>query len=417
MRTPRDEAAGAGRRAERAGADARRAGDAAGRRVVASLLAAALAAALVVRAGGAAHAEPEPRPERVVLVVLGGGVRAKEMLGRPDLCPTIRAIGAAGIASDGWRAGGADPVEGTKAILCGRDGVGATVDRTRPAWPTVFEYARKGLALGPADVWLASFADGEALDLAASDHAEFGAPYAASVAVGDGPFGEPMKAMLSRFGRPNPTSARSWELLEGLRAATAKEASRRLGAGSGAHGTGATGVTDAETSRLERALLEEVDRRSRGFSGPAGLDARAVRAAITVLRVFRPRLLVVRLGQADAARESVAAYEEVLRRDDAEIARLRGEIASDPALRSTTTLLVVADVGRDAAKGAAGGLDRVDGSSDVTTVAFVGEGPGVRRGATPRSPRAVRDLCPTIGRLLGFPTTFAEGRARDDLVR
>ncbi|MFO0934037.1 MAG: hypothetical protein U1E39_15220 [Planctomycetota bacterium] len=374
-------------------------------------LAAGLAALVAARVGGApgrgeaAAAPARARPEHVVLVVLGGGVRTEEMLGRPDLMPTVREIGRAGVVSDGWEAGGADPVDATEAILTGRDVPATTPNPTRPSWPTVLEYARKGTP-DPRAVWFASYADGEALDLAASGHADFGAAAAPSVAVGDGPFGEPMKGLFARFGRPNPTPARALALLDAMRDATA--AARR-----GAPAVPAAAA--AEERRLERALLEEVDRRATGLSGPAGLDARALRAGLAVLKVFRPRLLVVRLGQADVAMKDLYGYWDVLKRDDAELARLRREIAADPALATTTTLIVVADLGRDAAQNAAGGFSRGDGSASQRTVALVAEGAGVRAGAVARAPRATRDLCPTIGRLLGVPTPFAEGRVRDDL--
>lgn len=386
-----------------------------GRRLRAVVLAAGLACLAAGRlgpsgaaGGGEALAAPtRAKPERVVLVVLGGGVRAEEMLGRPDLMPTVREIGRAGVVSGGWAVGGDDPVDATEAILTGRDVPPTTPNLTRPAHPTVLEYARKVFP-DPHAVWYASYADGEALDLAVSGHAAFGAAFAPSFAVGDGPFGEPLKGLFARFGRPNPTPARAWALLDAMRDATAAAASRRGVAPP-------TAAAAAEERRLERALLEEVDRRATGLAGPAGLDARALRAGLTVLKVFRPRLLVVRLGQADVAMKDLYGYWDVLKRDDAELARFRRELAADPALATTTTLIVVADLGRDAAQNAAGGYSRGDGSASLRTVALVAEGAGVRAGAVARAPRATRDLCATIGRLLGVPTPFAEGRARDDL--
>ena len=75
------------------------------------------------------------------------------------------------------------------------------------------------------------------------------------------------------------------------------------------------------------------------------------------------------------------------------------------------------DLGRNAEQNAAGGYDHDDGSPDATTVAVVAEGAGIRRGAGLKPPLSVRDLCPTIGRLLGFETPFAEGVAREDMLK
>ncbi len=378
-----------------------------------------LALALAYARGAAAPALPgppepaAPRCERVVLVVFGGGVRSQEMLRRPDLCPTLAAIRASGFGSDGWTAGGADPVDATKAILCGRDVPVATPGRVRPPWPTLLECVRKGRGLGPDAVWYASYADGEALDLATSDHPEFGPAFGPRLAHGDGPFGEPLRGLFRLFGRPNPTTERTWAHLGTLRRATAAEAlARGLGGGPAAL---------PEALRLERALLEEVDRRAADLGGSAPLDARAVRAGITVLRLFRPTLLVIRLGQADVARTGVAAYEDVLRRDDAEIARLRATIVADPVLARSTALVVAGDLGRDAQRSPDGGYGRSDGSADQTTVAVVGEGPGLRRGASPRGPHATKDLAPTLARLLGasmpaVPGDPTTGDVREELL-
>jgi hypothetical protein len=339
----------------------------------------------------------------VLLVVLGGGVRAREVLGRPDLLPSVRAMASAGFSSGGWAVAGDDHEAAVEGLLTGRR-VAAATRRARPAWPTVLEYARKG-GLAASEVWYASYAGGEALAVATSDHADGGAAFAPSIAWGEGPFGEPLRELFTIFGRPDPTGPRTWAWLERLRAATAA-----------ASGGAREGGAAREALRLERALLEEVDRRAASIGGPGALDARAVRAAITVLRVWRPRLLVVRLGQADVGPRSVAEYEEVLRRDDAELVRLRAEVASDPALATSTSLLLVSELGRDAKPNARGGLDHGDGSADAVRVAVVGEGPAWRRGATPRAPLDVRDLVPTIGRVLGFATPHAEGTVREDLL-
>jgi hypothetical protein len=361
-----------------------------------SLRASWLAAGAALLASPAPAGAAPPRCEHVVLVVLGGGVRTKELLGRPDLAPNARAIAREGFAVPGWAAAGTGHEDAVEGILTGRRVPVRTRTDPRPGWPTVLEYARKGLGLAPEGAWYASYADGEALALAASAHAEYGAAWAPRLAHGEGPFGEPMKSLFALFGRPNPTKPRTWEILASLRSGPAGAA--------------------AEDARLERALLEEVDRRA-AASGAAGLDARAVRAAITALRVFRPRLVVVRLGQADVGHKDLFAYWDVVKRDDSEIGRLRDEIRGDPALASTTALLVAPEIGRDAEPNALGGIDHDDGSEHATTVAVLGEGAGIRRGAVAKGPLSLADLCPTIGALLGFPTPHAEGTAREELLR
>ena len=366
--------------------------------------------ALVVAASPASPGPGTPeRPEHVVLVIVGGGVRTKEFLGRPDLLPTVHAIGAAGFSSDGWKAGGAEPTDAAKALLCGRAVPVVTPGRVRPGFPTILEYARAGLSL-PADaVWFASYADGDALSLGASDHADFGDQAAPRLAYGEGPFSGALGPLFRLYGRPNPTKERTWTQLALLRRVAREEAAGRLGARASEDG-----VEDG--LRVERTLLEEVDRRALEFSGLAGLDVRAMRAGVSVLRLFHPRLLVIRLGQADVAQKSLSDYGDVLKQVDAELARLRAAIAADPSLARTTTLLVATELGRDAVQNATGGYGRSDGSLEHTTAAVVGEGPGLRRGVTLKAPRDLRDLCPTLGRLLGVPTPFVEGVVRDDLL-
>jgi hypothetical protein len=371
-----------------------------------SLAASLLAAAAVAAPASARAAPPAPVARRVVLVVFGGGVRTTELLGRPDLLPTVAAIAKAGFSSPGWAVAGADHEDAVEGILTGRRVPVVSPGRVRPAWPTLLECARAA-GFGAKDAWYASYAGGEALSLATSDHAEYGDAFAPSIAFGAGPFGEPLEGLFRIFGRPDPTTPRTWAWLERLRGTTAKEAAGRMARGD---------VEAKEALRLEKALLEEVDRRAADLGGAGALDARAMRAAITVLRLWRPRLLVVRLGQADVGHQSLAAYWDVLKRADAELARLRAEIASDPALATSTSLVLVPEMGRNGAPNAIGGLDHDEGSADVTRVAVVGEGPAWRKGASPKAPLDVRDLAPTIGRWLGFGTPHAEGVARDDLL-
>jgi hypothetical protein len=167
---------------------------------------------------------------------------------------------------------------------------------------------------------------------------------------------------------------------------------------------------------VERALLAELDRATLVASGAAPEDDRAVRAAITVLRVHRPTLCVVRLGAAHRGQAGLEAYRQALRADDAAIARLRDAVESDAALKGRTTFWVVADTGRNAAPDAEGRLAADDDSPDRREVALVAEGPGIRRGARVKGERAVADVAPTIARLLGAAMPEAAGRVLAGLL-
>jgi hypothetical protein len=139
-------------------------------------------------------------------------------------------------------------------------------------------------------------------------------------------------------------------------------------------------------------------------------DAGALRAAQELLAAERPRLTAVVLRQADVAHRSYAAYVEAIRQSDAAIGALWSAVRADPALRDTTSVIVLPELGRDRRLNSRGGLDHGDGSDDRNYVAAVCWGPDFGRGrVVPEDVRAI-DVCPTVGGLLGAATPQAPGR-------
>lgn len=349
------------------------------------------------------------RPTQAVLVILGGGVRARDMLDAKQM-PKLAALAAEGRVIDEIRAEAATGYEAVARLLTGTaDPV--TGPETHPRHPTLMEYVRVGRNLSPEKVWYVSFEGEDQLRLAHSTHPAFGAGVAPAVATGMGAFGEPLAGFLDRMGRPDPQPEEAWRLLRGLRA-------RSRGAVSAYLPEAGMPAGLPRSERMERALLEEINRRSLLVRGPAPRDERAWRAARTVLRVHRPVLTVIRLGEAEQAQKSLATYRSVLSANDAGLGRLRGWIEADPELAGRTLIVVVPDLGRDAQPNERGGLDQDDGSADHRELALVAYGPGFKRkkGRVKRV-RRVEDVCATLGLLLGVPMPHATGEPWTAYVR
>jgi hypothetical protein len=376
------------------------------RRVRCAVLCSALAA-LGASADLRAEDAPPVRPAHAVVVILSGGVRAREMLD-PAVMPNVAAVGARGVVVDRLATGPRSPYASTVAFLTGRSDVSEDAARPRPSHPTLLECARRSLSLPPDEVWFVAHEGGDELRLARSDRADFGAAVAPSLAFGDGAFAEPLSLLLATWGHPIPTDEKGWSLLRGLRAKNRAAVEAWL--------PEAVDAGLAEAERVERALLAELDRTSLRVAGASPEDERAARSAVTVLEIHRPALLVVRLAAAQRAQESLDAYHAALRADDAAVGRLRAAVNADPALGAKTTFWVVTDMGRNATADAQGRIAADDDSVARKEVAAVAEGPGVRRGAKVKGERAVVDLAPTIGRLLGVAMPEATGKVLTSLL-
>jgi len=354
-----------------------------------------------------AKEKPPPFPEHVVLVILGGGVRAQDMADAA-LMPTLAAMGAAGRVVTKIDSGAPDAYSAAARILTGRDEKMEAAKLPRPRFPTICEYVRRGLALPTEKVWYVSFEGEDHLHLAYSQDPAYGVAAAPRTAHGIGAFAAPLASFLDVLGRPVPMEPETWSQLRRLRLLSREVRLTRLPRSIDA------GLPRAE--RVERALLRELDRKARLLPELNPRDEQAFRAALTVLEIHRPALTVIRLGEAAQAHASYDAYRKVLAAADAGLARLRRAVAQDKAMVGKTTFLVVADRGRNERPDAQGRLESDDASKQRGRVRLVFEGPGLRRRGRLTGPRSLEDVCPTIGFLLGVKTDAAEGRAWTELL-
>ena len=283
------------------------------------------------------EAKPASTPEHVVLVVMGGGIRADDMTDKTRM-PTTAAMGREGRSILRVMADAPDGVSAVARLLTGTTNPGPDLATKRAQEPTLCEYVRAGLGLAREKVWYIAFDESAAGREAHSSHPNFGTSAAPRVAFGHGPIAEPLKTFLESQGRPIPLDADAFALLSGLRKVNATAASSRLPPG--------IRVGLPAFDRVERAVLSELDRKASLVRGPNPADERAWRAAHTVVRIYRPKLLVVRLGEAEIADAAPDRYRAVIRANDRALARLRARVAADEVMRGKTLFVVVPDRGR-----------------------------------------------------------------------
>src|SRR4029077_4008408 len=123
-----------------------------------------------------------------------------------------------------------------------------------------------------------------------------------SVIDSEGIFNQEFKSIIDRFGKPRGQDEKEDAAIESL------------------HGTMGEGPSDA--ARIEKFIMDEIDKQTSKVTGPGARDAKALRLATTILQVCRTPVLGVALQNADVAHGSYNGYVEVIRRNDEEIGRL-----------------------------------------------------------------------------------------------
>lgn len=337
---------------------------------------------------GLRRAEAAPTDlAHVVLVVLGGGVRPDDLAHRERM-PTLAGWVAAGdaVKVDRIASGARSLDEALVRLLSGTDEAQAVEGALRPRRPTLLERT---------EGWFVSTPGGASLAPATSRApTQPGRPPPGRFAYGAGAFGEPLAPFLEALGRPVPLEGRAFELLASLRAVHRAEAALRLPPDV------RLGVASFE--RIERALFDELDRRALFVRGPNPEDLRALRMASTLLRVHRPRLVVVRLADAEVGSVSATQQERVLAADDRQLGALRAVLDGDDELAGRTALVVVTDRARRARPEADGRLLEPAQAREDDGAAAVLLVPGLRR-RTPKGNRRLEDVTATIAAWLDLP--------------
>lgn len=333
--------------------------------------------------------------ERVVLVVMAGGVRTRETYGSPDQVPNLVQMAREGVAFPRMRTANLGHFGASMSIVTGISEARGIRDNERAPDPTLFEYVRKDLGLAASDVWVTTSGGAQQVNYAYGTHPDYGMRYGATTLDGDGIFNEEFKGVVKRFGVPPRADGDREERIDDLR--------RIL------RGGREPDAIEQNRARVEEYILGELGRDVTELRGAGSSDAKALRLARNLLSVFQPRLIGVVLQDADIAHGSFNGYQEVVRRNDAAIGGLMEAIRGDEQLRDTTAVFVLPEFGRDRDLNARRGLDHGDGSDDLRYVQGVAWGPDFRKGETVTSDVRTIDVTPTIARMFGAEARFSRG--------
>jgi len=111
-------------------------------------------------------------------------------------------------------------------------------------------------------------------------------------------------------------------------------------------------------------------------------------------------------------------YIEAVPRTDRLCAELWKLLESEPEYSGKTTLLILPDFGRDADEDAGGNgfQHHRTGDAAARTTWLMAMGPGIRQGVVFDRPMESIDLVPTLGAMLGFSPSLAQGKPIAELL-
>ena len=370
-----------------------------------ALAGAGMAAGTVLGNATEAFAKKSPgfKTKRVIIIGMAGAVRARDCIGTPANIPNILSIAQKGVVMSSVRAANLGHYGAALAIFTGCPENRGIRENRRGGKPTVFEYLRKHLKLPAHEVWLSTTAGAQTVNFSHGMHKDYGSDYGANLISTDGLFNAEFKDLINKFGQASlpskEESSRVAKLMGSLDPKWIKGAKD------------ASFANEADASlRIQRYILEELKGDTAQITGPGSGDAKSIRVARNLLRLFKPKLISIVLQNHDTAHSSYNGYVEVIRRNDKEIGMLWQSIQADPELKDTTSIFILPEFGRDANLNQRNGLDHGDGSEDLRKVFCVAAGPDFKQGKTINKPFHSYDVCPTAAALLGVNAKHANGK-------
>jgi hypothetical protein len=262
-----------------------------------------------------------------------------------------------------------------------------------PENPTVFEYFRKDLKRPPSDAWVVAPSNGFNR-IGESSHRSYGAGLGAQVIL--------PKHLLSAA----TSGGTDYEHLLRDNYETPLYAPE-------------LGGNEFQLRQLEMLLKLSVDdfkTHALTLSSPDELSVYIVRQ---LMRQVAPSLLWITLHDIDIAHAGAySLYIDGIRRTDRLCAELWQTVQSEPEYAGNTTLFILPDFGRDSDddSGGNGFQHHRTGDALSRTTWMMALGAGVREGVVFDRPMESTDLVPTLGSMMGFSASLAQGKPIQELL-
>lgn len=356
----------------------------------------ALGSALLGRRGFAAGVPHSKR--KIVVITFGGGARDQETFapeGQENIPHLMRElVPRSTFFSQVVNRGILGHYVATASLATGAYETVNNFASLPPEHPTVFEYYRRAQKRPSSDAWVVAPSNGFNR-IGESEHRSFGGGLGARVIL-------PKHLLTAALSNRNT----DYQHLLRDNYETPFYAPE-------------LGGNEFELKKLEMILKLSVDdfkTHARTLSSP---DELSVYIARQLMRQVAPSLLWITMHDIDIAHAGAySLYIEGIRRTDRLCAEMWKAIQDEPEYAGKTTLFILPDFGRDSDEDAGGNGFQHHRTGDVLsrTTWMMALGEGVREGVV--HDRAIEsiDLVPTLGSILDFSASFAQGKPIAELA-
>jgi hypothetical protein len=263
-----------------------------------------------------------------------------------------------------------------------------------PEHPTVFEYFRKDLRRPSSDAWVVAPSNGFNR-IGESDYRSYGPGMGARVVL--------PKHLLTAAMSGTTTD---YEHLLRDNYETPLYAPQLTG-------------NEFELEQMQTILKLSVDDFRAHALTVSSPDELSMFIARRLMQQEAPSLLWITMHDIDIAHAGAySLYIEGIRRTDRLCAELWKAVQTEPEYAGNTTLFVLPDFGRDSDQDAGGNGFQHHRTGDPAsrTTWMMALGAGVRQGVVYDQPMQSTDLVPTLGAMMGFSPSLAQGRPIKELI-
>ena len=352
----------------------------------------------LLSASALATTSPVPKKKKVVVITFGGGARDQETFapeGQENIpCLMRELIPQSSFFTRVVNRGILGHYVATASIATG---VYETINNFAslpPESPTVFEYFRRDLKRPASDCWVVAPSNGFNR-IGESSHRLYGAGLGARVIL-------PKHLLTAALSG----SSIDYEHLLRDNYETSFYAPNLAG-------------SEFQLEQLETTLklsVADFKTHARTLSSP---DELSVYIARQLMRQWAPSLLWVTMHDIDIAHAGAySLYIEGIQRTDRLCKEIWQTIQSEPEYAGKTTLFILPDFGRDADddSGGNGFQHHRTGDALSRTTWMMALGAGVREGVVFDRPVDSTDLTPTLGAIMGFSASLANGKPIGELL-